>query len=230
MRGWDTLGELTVVVAAATGVASLIFVNSREDTLPRLPRPAPSPRDERRDGEPRAWLPTSAALPTGRSALLEVVVRLLFHGLIVLSRVPAVRRAQRRGRRVRGRARRGHRARGPLPGRGPRRTRCRRAVARAGSAPGARGRDGRGHGDRPAVLRRGALYSEFFEATVPVLGHVEFVTAMFFDIGVYLVVVGLVLDVLRSLGAEVDRQRLEDSRTSTRDTIEADRDPEEVSA
>jgi multicomponent Na+:H+ antiporter subunit A len=47
---------------------------------------------------------------------------------------------------------------------------------------------------------------------------------------VYLVVVGLVLDVLRSLGAEVDRQRLEDSRTSTRDTIEADRDPEEVSA
>ena len=34
----------------------------------------------------------------------------------------------------------------------------------------------------------------------------EFVTSTLFDVGVYLVVVGLVLDVLRSLGAEVDRQ------------------------
>ena len=34
----------------------------------------------------------------------------------------------------------------------------------------------------------------------------EFVTSTIFDIGVYLVVIGLVLDVLRSLGAEVDRQ------------------------
>ena len=30
---------------------------------------------------------------------------------------------------------------------------------------------------------------------------------MFFDIGVYLIVVGLVLDILRSLGAEIDRQQ-----------------------
>ena len=41
------------------------------------------------------------------------------------------------------------------------------------------------------------------------LGHVEFVTSTLFDIGVYLVVIGLVLDVLRSLGAEVDRQAQE---------------------
>ena len=72
----------------------------------------------------------------------------------------------------------------------------------------------------PLFFGREALYSEFFEATVPILGHVEFVTATFFDIGVYLVVVGLVLDVLRSLGAEVDRQRLEDASTPTRDTTE----------
>ena len=37
-------------------------------------------------------------------------------------------------------------------------------------------------------------------------GHVKLVTSLFFDIGVYLIVVGLVLDVLRSLGAELDRQ------------------------
>ena len=36
------------------------------------------------------------------------------------------------------------------------------------------------------------------------LGHVKLVTALFFDLGVYLIVVGLVLDVLRSLGARVD--------------------------
>ena len=53
------------------------------------------------------------------------------------------------------------------------------------------------------------LTSFFFEATLPVLGHVEFVTSTLFDIGVYLVVIGLVLDVLRSLGAEVDRQAQE---------------------
>ena len=41
------------------------------------------------------------------------------------------------------------------------------------------------------------------------LGHIEFVTSTLFDVGVYLVVIGLVLDVLRSLGAEVDRQAQE---------------------
>ena len=45
-----------------------------------------------------------------------------------------------------------------------------------------------------------------WEAEIPVIGHIEFVTSTFFDIGVYLVVIGLVLDVLRSLGSEVDRQ------------------------
>jgi multicomponent Na+:H+ antiporter subunit A len=40
---------------------------------------------------------------------------------------------------------------------------------------------------------------------LPVLGEVHLVTSLFFDIGVCLVVVGLVLDVLRSLGAEIDR-------------------------
>ena len=34
----------------------------------------------------------------------------------------------------------------------------------------------------------------------------KLVTSLFFDCGVYLIVVGLVLDVLRSLGAELDRQ------------------------
>ena len=53
------------------------------------------------------------------------------------------------------------------------------------------------------------LTSTWFTADLPVLGHVEFVTSTLFDVGVYLVVIGLVLDVLRSLGAEVDRQAQE---------------------
>ena len=51
-----------------------------------------------------------------------------------------------------------------------------------------------------------ALQSTILKATVPVLGDLKFVTSSIFDIGVYLIVIGLVLDVLRSLGAELDRQ------------------------
>ena len=58
----------------------------------------------------------------------------------------------------------------------------------------------------PLLLGADALTSTYFEGEVWLLGEVEFVTSTIFDIGVYLVVIGLVLDVLRSLGAEVDRQ------------------------
>jgi len=63
------------------------------------------------------------------------------------------------------------------------------------------------------------LTSSFWEWEIPGLGHMEFVTSTIFDIGVYLVVIGLVLDVLRSLGAEVDRQTqaLRDPRAPMRE-------------
>ncbi|WP_144764766.1 Na+/H+ antiporter subunit A [Curtobacterium sp. 9128] len=231
LRGWDTLGELTVVVAAATGVASLIFVNSREDTLPRLrDLPTVVAGDKHRpDGAPRAWLPTNAALPTGRSALLDIVVRLLFHGLIVLSVYLLFAGHNAAG---------GGFAGGLVAGIALAARYLAGGPAELGAAAPVRAGRLLGLGVATAAITaivplfsgREALYSEFFEATVPVLGHVEFVTATFFDIGVYLVVVGLVLDVLRSLGAEVDRQPLEDSRTPTSDTIEGDPDRQEVSA
>ena len=61
-------------------------------------------------------------------------------------------------------------------------------------------------GTAAASLLVGApvLSSALIQFDVPVLGTVKFVTALFFDLGVYLIVVGLVLDVLRSLGARVD--------------------------
>jgi multicomponent Na+:H+ antiporter subunit A len=50
------------------------------------------------------------------------------------------------------------------------------------------------------------LESAYFTATVPVLGDLSFGTSTIFDVGVYLVVIGLTYDILRSLGSEIDRQ------------------------
>ncbi len=61
----------------------------------------------------------------------------------------------------------------------------------------------------PLLFGLPPLTSWFWETEIPVIGHIEFVTSTLFDIGVYLVVIGLVLDVLRSLGGEVDRQTQE---------------------
>ncbi len=49
------------------------------------------------------------------------------------------------------------------------------------------------------------LESDYVEYDLPVLGVVKAVSAVAFDIGVYLVVVGLVLGLLRTLGAEAER-------------------------
>lgn len=43
------------------------------------------------------------------------------------------------------------------------------------------------------------------EATLPLLGKAKLTSALFFDTGVFLVVVGLVLALLRTLGAEAER-------------------------
>jgi multicomponent Na+:H+ antiporter subunit A len=69
-------------------------------------------------------------------------------------------------------------------------------------------------GTAAASLLVGApvLSSALIEVDVPVLGTVKFVTALFFDLGVYLIVVGLVLDVLRSLGARIDVEMSEQRR------------------
>jgi multicomponent Na+:H+ antiporter subunit A len=164
------------------------------------------------EGDRRAWLLAGRKLaPQNRSILLEVVVRLLFHAIVVVSIYLLFA---------------GHN----LPGGGF------AGGLVAGMAFVARylagGRFELGAAaplDAGKVLGTGllvvvatavvplffgvdALTSTWFEGEVPVLGHVEFVTSTFFDIGVYLVVVGLVLDVLRSLGAEVDRQEEEDDR------------------
>jgi multicomponent Na+:H+ antiporter subunit A len=62
------------------------------------------------------------------------------------------------------------------------------------------------------LLGAPVLSSAVVQIDLPVLGPVKLVTALFFDLGVYLIVVGLVLDVLRSLGARVDVDMIEQPR------------------
>ena len=46
------------------------------------------------------------------------------------------------------------------------------------------------------------LESGYIEFTLPVVGKAKIVSALFFDIGVYLVVVGMALGLIRALGEE----------------------------
>ena len=94
IRAWDTLGEISVLLVAATGVASMVFRNRRFGSAPRVPR------DVRAAGQPDIGLvlPTSPAIgditwlrgselrdPRYRSLVLEVATRIIFPLLVVLS-------------------------------------------------------------------------------------------------------------------------------------------------
>ncbi|WP_040167840.1 Na+/H+ antiporter subunit A [Microbacterium gorillae] len=231
LRGWDTMGELSVLVLAATGVASLVFVTDRTDLLSRL-RAVPKAPSRRarlrpmqetdtgsisivRPGEtagPRAWLVGGGTLdPRSRSMMLEVIVRILFHTIIVVSIFLLFAGHNMPG---------GGFAGGLVAGMalvmryiagGPYELGA-AAPTDAGRLLGSGMLIAVGTAVVPLFFGQSPLTSTFWEAEIPVIGHVEFATSTIFDIGVYLVVIGLVLDVLRSLGAEVDRQTHELTR------------------
>lgn len=67
----------------------------------------------------------------------------------------------------------------------------------------------------PALLGYNAFQSGIFDIPVGPFGHVHLVTSLFFDLGVYLVVVGLSLDVLRSLGGGIYKHGEEDGEVET---------------
>src|SRR5690606_3068420 len=56
----------------------------------------------------------------------------------------------------------------------------------------------------PLFFGQSALASAWVDVDLGPFGSLPFVTSTLFDIGVYLVVFALVLDVLRSLGVEID--------------------------
>lgn len=57
----------------------------------------------------------------------------------------------------------------------------------------------------PLLLGRQVLSSTTIVLHVPLLGELDVVTSLFLDVGVYLLIVGVVLDLLRSLGSGVER-------------------------
>ncbi|PZU39186.1 MAG: Na+/H+ antiporter subunit A [Microbacterium sp.] len=227
IRGWDTMGELSVLILAATGVASLVFVTDRRDNLQTLTSGLPSvpagrglrrPLVETIDGprpqtgatptptRQRAWLLGGQRLrPENRSLLLEVIVRVLFHSIIVVSIYLLFA-----GHNLPG----GGFAGGLVAGMalvmryvaGGRYELGVAAPTDAGMLLGVGMTLAVACAIVPVFFGAAPLTSTYFAGEIPVIGHIEFVTSTIFDVGVYLVVIGLVLDVLRSLGAEVDRQ------------------------
>ena len=213
MRGWDTMGELSVLIAAATGVASLLFISSRDDTLPRVGRLAAIRTGRERfargadpsTDERGSWLLAGRTLAArNRSILLEVVVRLLFHALIVLSIFVLLVGHNAPG---------GGFAGGLIAGMalvarylaGGRHELGEAAPIGAGALLGTGMLLAAGTALAPLFVGADALTSAWFTVNLGPIGSFDFVTSTVFDIGVYLVVIGLVLDVLRSLGGEIDR-------------------------
>ncbi|HEX2297063.1 MAG TPA: MnhB domain-containing protein [Pseudonocardiaceae bacterium] len=57
----------------------------------------------------------------------------------------------------------------------------------------------------PVVAGQPVLDAVVIQVDLPILGHLDLATSLFLDAGVYLLIVGVVLDLLRSLGAGIER-------------------------
>ncbi|WP_442544499.1 Na+/H+ antiporter subunit A [Arthrobacter sp. KN11-1C] len=223
IRAWDTFGEISVLAVAATGVASLIFVRSRgerldkaatipEGTVGRRAAAGGSSRDDASLALARKfagsltdpWLVAGRTLaPERRSIIFEVVTRLIFHSMIVFSVYLLLA-----GHNLPG----GGFAGGLTAGlaltirylAGGRFELREAAPISAGMLLGTGLATAAAAGFVPLLLGGQVFQSAIIEFWLPLFGDIKFVTSTIFDIGVYLVVVGLALDVLRSLGAEID--------------------------
>jgi multicomponent Na+:H+ antiporter subunit A len=210
-RAWDTIGEIAVLGIAATGVASLIFLRGRNA---RLQRAEPSPR-----GEHRGWLQGSRSLaPHERSLIFEVVTRLLFPVMILISLYLLIA-----GHNLPGGGFTGGLVAGIallvryLAGGG-------RELDEAMPVPaGALIGSGLVVSVATAIapLAVGGLIFQSYDVHIRVpgweylatpwgewtlLGDIHLVSSTAFDVGVYLVVLGMMLDLGRSLGSGIDAQ------------------------
>ncbi|WP_199423083.1 Na+/H+ antiporter subunit A [Actinotalea solisilvae] len=268
IRAWDTMGEISVLLVAATGVASLIFLSRRSgdvlrtrdvegdrlvwdrggDPMAALRRrgfahaEASARVDDDADAEAadggttarrrrgpvapalgdnrqREWLRGGRTLaPQRRSVILEITTRMLFHSMIVFAVFLLFSGHNAPG---------GGFAAGLVVGialivrylAGGRYELGEAAPVHPGLLLGSGLFLSAGVG-LVAILAGGSvLQSVIIEFTLPVLGAVKLVTSLFFDVGVFLVVIGLVLDILRSLGAEIDRQSEEAGTADVSDEL-----------
>ncbi|SMH45448.1 multisubunit sodium/proton antiporter, MrpA subunit /multisubunit sodium/proton antiporter, MrpB subunit [Rathayibacter oskolensis] len=224
IRAWDTMGEISVLVVVATGVASLIFLSSRAGGAPRLESQSAADRAERaldltapakdaeQSGDRGSWLVAGRTLrPENRSIVLEVLVRLLFHPAMIVSVYLLFTGHNTPG---------GGFAGGLLAGlalvarylAGGRFELGEAAPIDAGKVLGLGLLFAVGTAVSSLVFGLQVLESSWLDLEVPILGELHIGTSTLFDIGVYFIVIGLALDILRSLGGEVDRHGEEAER------------------
>lgn len=208
IRAWDTMGEIMVLLVAATGVASMVFRHRRFGTAPRV-ADAGQPDIGRISAYSPAvgdvtWLRGSELRdPRHRSLVLEIATRIIFPLIMVLSAYFFFAGHNAPG---------GGFAGGLTAGlalvlrylAGGRYELGETLPLDAGKILGVGLGLSAGTAVTSLLLGAPVLSSALIQFDVPALGTVKFVTALFFDLGVYLIVVGLALDVLRSLGARVD--------------------------
>jgi multicomponent Na+:H+ antiporter subunit A len=210
VRAWDTMGEIAVLVAAATGVASLIFIRRSRVVIHRasdVPRADPGARPTG-----PTWLRGGRTLaPERRSVIFEVITRLMFHTIVVFSIYLLFAGHNHPG---------GGFAAGLVTGlalvvrylAGGRYELDEAAPIEAGTVLGLGLFVATGAGLLPLAFGGAVLQSAVLDLHLPLLGDVHVVSSLLFDIGVYLVVVGLMLDLVRSFGSGIDRQILVEER------------------
>ena len=181
----------------------------------RLRRPLPSGVEKQPTGPGRrVWLPGPRTLsPDRRSIVFEVVTRLVFHTIMVFSLYLLVA-----GHNLPG----GGFAAGMVAGlalmvrylAGGRYELDEAAPIDAGVLIGTGLFVAALSGLGPMAFGGSVLQTADAYVDLPLLGEVHLVSSVGFDIGVYLVVVGLVLDLLRTFGSRLDRQILRAERES----------------
>ncbi|RMI42048.1 Na+/H+ antiporter subunit A [Streptomyces triticirhizae] len=207
-RALDTLGEISVLLVTAIGAGALLGYRSSRRQWPTGPsagsRAARAFRGIHWDVPREPWLPEADELPRrDRSLLLEVVVRALFPAVLVLSVYLLFAGHYRPGGGFAGglvagqaftlRYLVGRRAEAafPLPI-------TPRAVSGGGLALAALVALG------PLLFGQPPLYSATFTLGLPLLGDVKIATNIFFDLGVYLLVLGVCLKLLFALAQARD--------------------------
>lgn len=222
-RAWDTFGEISVLVIAATGVASLIFLQTRAGEVKPTLSLASDERKIEADTSPAVWLRAGQTMsPFARSLIFEVVTRFLFWLLVLMSVYLLIAGHNEPG---------GGFAGGLVAG---------MALMTRYLSAGRHELDDAVPFDAGRLLGTGLLlaigtaiapvffggaifqsYDVYLNLPGPdtltlfgreyfFMGELHLVTSTVFDIGVYLVVVGTLLDLARSLGSGIDTHQLQD--------------------
>lgn len=197
IRAWDTMGESSVLAVLILGVTGLVFLRRRTYSMER------PPETEGTDTR-TTWL--AATLPAGqRAVIVEVVARLIFHTVVLISVFLLFTGHSSVG---------GGFAGGIVAGlalvirylAGGRYELAVAAPVTAGVLIGlglllstTTAFWGLLFGGAPLDMLSADL-------TVPLVGGLHLSTVLLFDLGVYITVAGMVQDILRSLGTELDRQ------------------------